>query len=124
MVPGGRKLGDGHTLRGDKPGPQLFPVPLSATHPATAHCPTTGPRSRLLALKTCEVRSLDKWGPLSSVAPSQQQKAHQHDCHPFHSHENPNLLLSVCFVSPPPPGKPHGGIDSFPHGAAVKKKQI
>lgn len=130
---GGRKLGHCPTLRGDKSGPSCFlclctpgcrgAQPLSATHPAThpatAHCLTTGPRPRFLGLKSVNPEATANgvfFGrPISSVVPHSGRK-------PTYIITVPSTAMKIptcSFLSEPPPWEATWGIDSLPHGAAV-----
>lgn len=125
----GRKLGHSHTLRGDKSGPSRFlclctpgcrgAQSLSATHPATAHCLTTGPRPRFLGLKSVNTEATANgvsFGRLiSSVVPHRGRK-------PTYMITIPSTAMKIptcSFLSEPPPWEATWGIDSLPHGAAV-----
>lgn len=124
MVSGGRKLGDSHTLRGDKPGPQLFPVPLSAAHPATAHCPTTRPRPRLLALKPVKSEALTNGAPFLQWLPHSSRKPTNMIAIRSTAMKIPTYsFLSVLWV-PPPPGSHMGGSTASPMEQLSKKTDL
>lgn len=113
MWPSGRKLGHGHTLRGDKSGPSCFlcpctpgcrgAQPLSATHSATAHCLTPGPRPRFLGLNfvnsEATANGVSFRRLISSVVPHSGRK-------PTYMITVPSTAMKIpacSFLSEPPP---------------------
>lgn len=93
--------------------------PLSAIHPATAHCLTPGPRPRFLGLNfvnsEATANGVSFRRLISSVVPHSGRK-------PTYMITVPSTAMKIpacSFLSEPPPWEATCGTDSLPHGAAV-----